>query len=77
MRLSKNHMSKKGNAFSSLPLEGKVPSAHTGRMRWKSCVFDGSFCFFLVFTHHLISRLRRQLPLKGKPLTGRIRQCSR
>ena len=23
-------------------LEGKVPSAHTGRMRWKSCVFDGS-----------------------------------
>ena len=23
-------------------LEGKVPSAHTGRMRWKSCVFDES-----------------------------------
>ena len=29
----------------SLPLEGKVPSAHTGRMRWKSRVFNGSLCF--------------------------------
>ena len=26
-------------------LEVKVPSAHTGRMRWKSCIFDGNFCF--------------------------------
>ena len=38
--------------------------------------FDGSFCFFPVFTCHLISRLRRQLPLKGKPLAGRIHWCS-
>ena len=53
-----------------------MPSAHTGRMRWKSCVFDGSFCFFPVFTCHLISRLRRQLPLKGKPLPGRIHWCN-
>ena len=53
-----------------------MPSAHTGRMRWKSCVLDGSFCFFPVFTCHLISRLRRQLPLKGKPLIGRIHWCS-
>ena len=30
------------NTFSSLPLEGKVPSAHTGRMRWKCCVSAGS-----------------------------------
>ena len=41
-RLSKAHRVRKKNAFSSLPLEGKVPSAHTGRMRWKACVFAGS-----------------------------------
>ena len=63
-------------AFSSLPLEGKTPSAHTGRMRWKACVFDGNHCFFPVFICHLIRRLRRQLPLKGKPMAGRIHWCS-
>ena len=46
LRLSKKHSAGKENAFSSLPLEGKVPSAHTGRMRWKSCFFDESSCFF-------------------------------
>ena len=39
-RLPKNHDARA--QIESLPLEGKVPSAHTGRMRWKSCVFDGS-----------------------------------
>ena len=53
-----------------------MPSAHTGRMRWKSCFFDGSLCFSPAFTCHLISRLCRQLPLKGKPLTSSIRWCS-
>ena len=42
LRLSKNCTSRKENTFSSLPLEGKVPSANTGRMRWNSCVFDGN-----------------------------------
>ena len=42
LSLSKNHMPRIENAFSSLPLEGKVPSAHTGRMRWKCCVSAGS-----------------------------------
>ena len=48
VRLSKNHTARIVNAFVSLPLEGKVPSAHTGRMRWKSCVYVGTFCFFTV-----------------------------
>ena len=36
--LSKKQNARKENASTSLPLEGKVPSAHTGRMRWKSCI---------------------------------------
>ena len=35
-RLPKKHDARA--QIESLPLEGKVPSAHTGRMRWKSCV---------------------------------------
>ena len=39
---------KQAEVFKSLPLEGKVPSANTGRMRWKSCIFDGKFFFLPV-----------------------------
>ena len=97
-RLPKKHDARA--QIESLPLEGKVPSAHTGRMRWKSCVFDGSgkvapvgaaigrppvslavFRGRAMLAPTAVTLLHRpphqsacgcQLPLKGKPLTGRI-----
>ena len=68
-RLPKNHDARA--QIESLPLEGKVPSAHTGRMRWKSCVFDGSSCFFPVFTCHLISQpAAASFPSRGSLWSG-------
>ena len=77
----KNHSARKETAFSSLPLEGKVPSAHTGRMRWKSCNFlteVSAFSKFLLATSSVSLRLpaspRGEAFDQLNPLVQRVKQ---